>query len=450
MNDDNLDERLTQSLERQAAQVSARSHLTNAALKQASRIRARRRAGAVVASVAALAIAIPVGLQIFNDGRPNSSDFVGPTPSTSVTASVPSPDLPSPSASQSPPVAPSQSPSRTPQSNAPNPNPGPVDPEPTRKKVWEFDFDELDRGPAPKVPYVDGRTVHDGGETRRLGANDRLLAVVGAGDVVWAAESQGGAHNLTLIRPNGDRVPLAERSTAPTAAISWAGVSADGKRMAWSTSVSGTNPGEGSATVTYADAETGSVLNQGETHGPLEAVGIVGTRVVMSSYDEGTMLWNGATDKWTTWDGVHIVWGTHPESGLVSLGRPSGMFPCGAVVRISQPGDNLWRNCTYRIDTFSPEGEFGTSIHVQTDGLGPSLVRLVETRTNDVLVTLEGDSQLMTNFVWESNRTVLMSAHVDGEWAIVRCTVDRTCELATKPQKGMSDENALYPVRDDR
>ncbi len=447
MNDDNLDERLTQSLERQASQVPARSHLTGAALKQASRIRARRRAGAVVASVAALAIAIPVGLQIFNDGRPSSID-VAPSPTTSVTASVPSPDLPSPSASQSPPVAPSQSPSRTPQSNAPNPNPGPSDPEPVRKRTWTFDFDELERGAAPKVPYVDGRTVHEDGDTRRIGPNDRLLAVVGAGDVVWAAESQGGAHDLALIRPNGDRVTLAERSSAPTAEISFAGVSADGKRMAWSTSVSGTNPGEGSATVTYANAETGKVLSQGETHGPLEAVGIVGTRVVMTSYGEGTMLWNGDTDEWRAWDGMHIVWRTHPESGLVSLGRPSGMFPCGAVVRSAQPGDNLWRDCTYRIDTFSPDGEFGTSIHVQTDGLGPNLVRLVEARTNDLLVTL--DSQLMTNFVWESDRTVLMSAHVDGEWAIVRCSVDRTCELATEPQKGMADENDLYPVRNDR
>lgn len=422
-NDDNLDERLTQSLERQAAQVPLRSHLTSSALKQASRIRARRRAGAVVASVAALAVAIPVGLQIFNDGRPNSLDPIGPSPSTSVTASVPSP-------SQSP-----------------------QDPEPTRKQEWKFDFDELDRGPEPTIPYVDTDSgvpvVHEGGETRELDVNDRLAAVVGAGDVVWTSDQSD--IDFVLIRPDGERVLLTEGISAPEAQRHFAGVSADGTRMAWSESMSGSNAGEGSTTLWYADAETGKVLHRGETHGGLDAIGFVGSRVLLSKYDESTMLWDAPADKYTSWKGIQVAYETEPSLGLVSLGRAGADgFPCGALVESDAPTVDLWRSCDRRIDTFSPTGEFGTATHPQTDGLGPTILQLVQARSNKVLVTLGGDEHLMANPAWESDRAVIVSVSVGGEWALVRCTVDGTCELASDPIKASPEDQPIYPVKDSR
>jgi hypothetical protein len=445
MNDrhDPLDERLAQSLERQAGRVPSGYDLTDAAMKQASRIRSRRRAGAIVASIAVIAVALPVGWGLVEGDDKRGMD------NEVVTTTSPSPsDSTSPSATPSttPSVTPSKSPVAPPPTN-PNPNSSPSkssSPPPVKPTTVRLDFDDLERGPAPQLPYLYDGKIHEGGETREPAANDRLIAVFEGGQIVYATDPELGTTDLVLIRTNGQRVRLTETGEGDQLP-EFAGLSKNRTKMAWSVT---TSSGSSESTVlSYAEARTGEVINTTTVQASRRAAGFVGEEVAVANWEDGAFLWRGTTDNLAPWGSTRTAYRTAPPVGLVSVGRPStdpDTMACGAVIESFNPGDDLWRSCELKIDKFSPTGAYGSATHPMTDGLGPNQITLVESRTGKPRTTIETpDSGHLGELVWESTGAVLATAYVDGRWAIVRCTVAGECELVTSPVEGIPDDSPL-------
>ena len=42
------------------------------------------------------------------------------------------------------------------------------------------------------------------------------------------------------------------------------------------------------------------------------------------------------------------------------------------VSRISETGDDLWKSCTERVESFAPGGRRMVTVHILSDGIGPS------------------------------------------------------------------------------
>jgi hypothetical protein len=308
-----------------------------------------------------------------------------------------------------------------------------------------LNFNDLERGPAPQLPYVQDGKIHEGGETRALGPNDRLIAVFEGGEIISSGDPEGGVFDLYLVRTNGQRVRLTETSEGDQMP-EFAGLSKNRTKMAWSVTSGSTPPAE-STVLSYADASTGEVLNTTTVQARREVDGFVGEEVVVSDYEDGAFLWRGTTDTISPWQDTRAAYKTAPPMGLVSIGRPPtdpNDAACGAVIESANPGENLWQSCELKIDKFSPTGAYGSATHPMTDGLGPNQITLLESRTGAARTTIETpDSGHLSEIVWESAASVLVEAYVDGRWAIVRCTVSGECELATSPVEGEADLSPL-------
>ena len=52
------------------------------------------------------------------------------------------------------------------------------------------------------------------------------------------------------------------------------------------------------------------------------------------------------------------------------------------VSRISETGDDLWKSCTERVESFAPGGRRMVTVHILSDGIGPNAasVRTVDGR----------------------------------------------------------------------
>jgi len=134
-----IQEQLTESFHRQVRQVSAGPDLARNAYGQARRLQFRRRVAAGVACIAALALALPIGVDFADGGRSGRMEILP--------ADTRSPE-PRPSASEAT----------------------------TGVKV-PLDLDALPSGAAPGVPWYADGVIHDGDRETPIGEVEDGAAV---------------------------------------------------------------------------------------------------------------------------------------------------------------------------------------------------------------------------------------------------------------------------------
>lgn len=384
-----------------------------------------------------------------------------------------------------------------PQSGQGQEDPG-EDASPTGSGV--IDIEELSLGAAPDVPWYADGAVHLGDTAVPFDvefAELRDLEPVTGGAVALTVPDNDGAHKgfgLYLIKEDGEVWDLAESFFGDAA------VSGDGTLVAWSDEAWGPGPGDGPSSVTLRVAETATgevVATKQQTGSGGDFAGVAAfldnDRVVLDSTDnspDGVYLWDLTADTVTPWLDYGFTRTFAPSSDVGAFVKRNGADGANTYVVDTATEQVLW-STEDSVASFSPDGRYAALTASQgpsrmIDGFEAMLLRgydpgdVIEVNGEDVTITREmldaaaewqewhdnwdGRSDLVIvdartgqevvrfdvtypqRIAWEPDGTLVFEAWRDVErMALVRCTVDGECELATEPREAKEHPGAFRP-----
>lgn len=279
----------------------------------------------------------------------------------------------------------------------------------------DLDPGALSRGADAKVPYAVGSTVIDGGS--RIAVDGTYALVLGrSGDAVVVQTDRA------VLRVTPDR----QRRIARIGDGVEARLSEDGTDLVLARIASRT----GRTTVRVLNATTGAREASHVFRRYAVALAARHGRVVLTaSSPTRTFSWNSRTDAVRRIAGRS---GGAVNIGADRLGTLTGdpyQGGCYVVSSLRHPRHVLWRSCSEGVMSFSPGGSRMVTTHLLADGLGPGEVWQ---RTVDGGRLVAHHSAYWFGSVrWESDRALLLEAHTQRRWAVVRCVRD-DCERASR------------------
>lgn len=275
----------------------------------------------------------------------------------------------------------------------------------------------LPRGPEVTVPHLVGSTVIDGDRRVEVDADHvELLGKTGSAYVVATGED-GGEDTVQRLTADGSLTPLVSGPTA------WATRLSDDGRLLVTASARRSR-----TRLVVRDASTGTVLRQQRLRGSVEVVAARGDTLLLSSWT-AFRTWSYDVD---TGERERLL--AFP-AGTADLAADRISYftadpydgGCMVVTRVSDPTVRLWRSCEARVEAFSPNGRRLATVHLLSDGPGPSVVDVRSARGR-VLASYE--SYVFGEIFWETNRALVLGANTRKQWALVRCE-EGVCERAS-------------------
>lgn len=382
-----LENRIGRLLRSKAEQASGSPTLAAGARRKVRRIVVQRCLTASVAGVAALAVAVPVGLAALrHDSTP---PILGPT------------------------------------------------------KV-SIDLDELPNGAPPELPYYSASetSIHDDGKTIPVDAKQSAAVQFTPVDNGYVVQVGGGSGaRTTLIDSSGGEVRTLPTFTEPVPAGEVApatlpAVSADRDRLAWP---EWDDDRSGKGRLVVADAATGDIRFQKRFDETAFAypVGFVGRRVVVAfDGSSGTRVWDPATGELSAVEQAGSPFGTDGSNRvLAATGSEDGEQTCSATFDFAvfdiDAGERLWDSCGERlwVRSLSKDGRHAFAQYEY--GNDRYYAEVLDASTGRAVLEIRGD--MAVDPIPEPDGGLLLKAFDSdsSEVAIIRCSIEGDCELAT-------------------
>ena len=385
---DPLPDDISRSIADRVDRLPAGSVTVHDVRQRARRIRRNRR----LAAGAAVAVVVPSAMWALPRG-----DGGGPSPAPPMASSSPSPSPPA--------------------TDGPAATVLPAEPE---------------RGDGPAIAWMEGSTLHEpGGAERELGRSYRQFVQVG--ELLFGAYTDDGTVLEVL-----DGTEVTESLAVNGAPV----VSSDGTMAAWA------EP-DGSVTVASEDDTTdlgvlpGTVVPVAVTGDPRCDLVESQSCVVYANQGEdgaGLIGSNGAVGPL---DGMRSL---RDVAGFLRAVQTSydGRRACSAV-EDTTTGDRPWRTCDHALQRFSPAGGHLLAIPSDSDGLGPTSVSVLSSRTGDVVATYTVEDGFIGAQAWEDDEHVLLVRHLwaTGAWDVVRVDLEGNVERAAGPVQGSEDDRPI-------
>ncbi|HEX6337783.1 MAG TPA: hypothetical protein VFZ85_12565 [Jiangellaceae bacterium] len=349
---------------------------------------------------------------------------------------------------------------------------GPASDNPPTDAV-SISLNDLSAGESPAVPWFADGALHVGDSQVPLDVDvhalGRLQRVAGGFlATVTPPEAADGSHEhpLYFVSDGGESTALAD-AWVPGGART----SADGSLIAWAAgdwdaefAGRGTN-----TTLVVADAATGDVLHERPASlGPdTSVVGFLDDNRILvtaaNNSDEGVYVWDLAADRVDPWmdryDGATALTSSGDIGAFVS--SDDGTLTT-AVVDIATE-KVLWRTTNrLRANAFSPDGQYAAflvtpsadelreqEMLVEAGGDLPTTdgrldLVVVDAQTGEEVVRFEAEHP--ERLAWEPNGALVFEAWQDSsQMALVRCSLDGDCELATEPRSADALPDASQP-----
>ncbi|WP_109509894.1 hypothetical protein [Nocardioides speluncae] len=282
---------------------------------------------------------------------------------------------------------------------------------------------QIERGPNPKIPHVDGTTVVDG--SRRIRVNADFVALVGKSGtdsyIVHASNDDGS--NVRLLR-----VSTRARKVLARGEHAWeTELSADGKRIA---SVAHSGNGR-SSTVRVISAKTGAVLHRGWFAGTVSLLEFTGGRVLLSQLrgpGGRTLWWNPTANTRTTLIKKVAYLADARANRLAFHTADPFEGGCSVLSKLSSPSTRIWRSCRERVAAISPDASRLATDTIIEDHPDAGVTH-VRTGAGRLLATYRAEA--FGRVQWETNRALLMETHGRTRAATIRCT-PTACNRASK------------------
>jgi hypothetical protein len=288
----------------------------------------------------------------------------------------------------------------------------------------------MERGDDPTVARILGNRIVDGDQSfriRRANLHLDLWRTAGGYVVVDNVRHETRHFRLTSVSKTGERTVLARPEWLEGAAVSL-----NRKVLAW-----GDAKGELAqpTDVTVVHPDTGRVKAERRFAGRAHVVAVTRSRVLLTKPDrtgpDSTWWWNFRRDtlrKISDWTAKRA---DLRQDRVVLMPRSSVPTRCHRVAALSKPGVALWRSCDITPHAWSPNGERVLSTHFYFDYPGTDRWVVADADTGERTARVNG--RLDWDVAWEDNRHFLTLAQSDaGKAAIIRCTVDATCERASR------------------
>lgn len=284
----------------------------------------------------------------------------------------------------------------------------------------------LDRGEDVSIPHLEGKTVVDGDV--RLDVEAEAVSLLGkSGDdyVVGAANSSySGRFRVLRLTPSGTRTVLFR--DVPIHELE---LSDDGAQIA-SSRIRGSR-----TRVRVFDAVNGALQTSRWFRGSAAVLDLEAGRMVLGGWSpQRTLRWDTSSDaKERIVDRVGYEADISADR-LATFTTDPYLGGCSVVTTLGETGDHLWTSCRRRVDTFSPSGTRMATIHILSDGIGPSDVWL---RTAGGLLLAHYTAAWFGLLSWESDASLLLDTNGRTKSATVRCLVaqcERASVLRPRPQ----------------
>jgi len=282
---------------------------------------------------------------------------------------------------------------------------------------------QIERGADIAIPHVEGKTLVDG--EVRIDFADRPSLLGSAGEDYIVA--LGAPDRVVRVTPEGTRTELFRG-----AGVWESELSANGTRLARMIS------GEDRSVLHVIDTATGErVLTK---RFGLPWVGVLdyrGHRLVLSSFTSAAER----TWIWSTKDGfVRVV--AEKAGYLADLAtdrlalytKDPYQGGCSKLITISRPTQVIWGSCTDRITALSSSATRMATIHILSDGLGPTRVTL---RGGHGKALASYTAEWFGQIWFESDAALLLDTNGVKYAATVRCTptdCERASDLSPVPQ----------------
>jgi hypothetical protein len=219
----------------------------------------------------------------------------------------------------------------------------------------------LPRGADVAIPHLEGRTVVDGDVRIPVkGAVVRLLGKSGTTYVVSTMNQHGTSSRILRFAADGTRTVIARGEVFESQ------LSSDGL------SVFATKYRSKHSTLTAWTVATGQVAATKRFAGYPTVLDALGDRVLLGSWGRGTFSWDLATGSVLRLTKRVGGAASLEEDLLASYTTDPYTGGCMVVSRISETGDQLWKSCTERVESFAPGGRRMVTVHILSDGIGPS------------------------------------------------------------------------------
>jgi hypothetical protein len=262
---------------------------------------------------------------------------------------------------------------------------------------------DLEQGPAPAVPYLQGTTVVDGSARLPVPAED--VQLVGPSGWWYVVVTDG--ERIRGLTPGGRSKELGTTDADPA-------LSVDGSQLA------STLTGRGHTAVTLRSVPTTAVLGELSLRGSLTALDVDAGRVLVSG-PRRTLVWN-ATSGHTRVLSRRPAHAADFGHDLVALEGS-----CTLLLRISS-GAVHWRSCTDSALSFGADASRWVTVPSRQDGPA-GRVTLRDRDGRELARWRLADGLRLDELRWEDAETVLLRASGPGGTTWFRC-VGADCERA--------------------
>lgn len=274
----------------------------------------------------------------------------------------------------------------------------------------------LPQGAPVAVPHLEGKTVVDGAVRVRVKAPVvRLLGKSGSAYVVTVVDTNGRGQ-LLRVAADGTTTRLGK------ADVYGARLSGDGQTV-----VTPTGPlARKKSAVLARSVATGEVLGKRKFRGYVNVLDAETDRVLLGGARK-TWLWTTSTDSVATVAQLYGYRGDISADVLAAYTKDPYEGGCSVVLRLST-GQQLWKSCTERVDSFNADASRMATIDILSDGLGPAYVA-VRTGTGQKLAAYDVKGWF-GEIGFETPTALLLDTNGKRKAATVRCT-DTGCERAS-------------------
>lgn len=307
-----------------------------------------------------------------------------------------------------------------------------------------LDLTKLKQGPAPAGSYVDGRTVHVGGNKFTLPATDGPVwdvARTSTGALVLHRPTENGNAVLTTWT-NGSRgesvkdvATVLSSADQSSSAYAVQQTNADGAELPRFTLVWRDNP----------SGEKYSLQREGE-HGPI-VLAVQGSEVYFSASDKSE---KESLYKWTAGDDAPKPVNAVPNPSAVSpnlelaasIVSTTDDGSCTALIEVAA-AKKRWKTCDYAVDELFSGSAYTLGGPAYRDGYGDGLFAALDLKTGKTVHEWSGANAVaIISTAMEDADHILVLAEQGGKTAIARCEAKSgACELAAPLKKGTGDED---------
>lgn len=284
----------------------------------------------------------------------------------------------------------------------------------------------LPRGADLSRPYVEGTTIVDGARVVDV-PGARGLEILDVARTGWWVSRRRDVVSLAFVAHDGtqSRLPGADEDTV---------FSADGRFYTEALLLS-----DGETQVGVHRLSDGKRLakrvfrswvddNVGRFARPVD---LEGDRMLIGGSGGRVMVWDWRRDVLRTVkdDRWHLQAGSLRRDVAAGFTAPGER--CTFVARLSRPGRELWRSCSQRVLSFSPDGRRMVTIDRRVD---PSFqkVREIVLRTVTGRTLGRWAAASFTDIAWESEKKISFRVEGASQTAMVRCSASQ-CATASDP-----------------